>query len=60
MSDLETTIAERLGAFLEKNKVLTRENLPIEMEQKLVKCLLDGSVFSVVNSLAHLQDLKET
>jgi hypothetical protein len=60
MSDLETTIAERLSAFLEKNKVLTRKNLPIEMEQKLVKCLLDGSVFSVVNSLAHLQDLKET
>jgi hypothetical protein len=58
MSSLEDTIQMRLASFLENNPILDKQKIePVKL--KLVKCLLDGSVYSVVNSLAHLQDLKE-
>jgi hypothetical protein len=58
--DLQATITERLDTYLVNNSTLSQKGLPQDVRVNLVKCLLDGSVYSVVNSLMHLQELKET
>lgn len=58
--ELRLTIAERLGAYLANNSTLAQKELASDVRENLINCLLDGSVYSVVNSLMHLQELKET
>ncbi|KAI6230428.1 hypothetical protein M3Y99_01061900 [Aphelenchoides fujianensis] len=55
-------IEERLRHFVSDNAVLKAdaEFAAADVQRRLIDCLVDGSVLSVVESLSHLQDLKET
>lgn len=59
MDQLETKITQRLEAFKKKCEVV-QSKLDGNSTKRLVDCLLDGSVYAVIMSLEHLQDLKET
>jgi hypothetical protein len=58
--DLRTTITDRFNTYLANNPVLAQKELPPDIQENLIKSLLDGSVYSVVSSLTHLQELKES
>lgn len=59
-SDLRSTIDQRLGEYLSSNLLLGQYPHVLEARQGLVDSLLDGSVYSVVKSLNHLQEIKQT
>lgn len=59
MSNIEAMIGQRFKKFISTNTILAK-HVNQEIEKNIVKCLIDGSVYSIVNSLNHLQELKET
>jgi hypothetical protein len=59
MSSKRSEIEKRLAEFLSERPSLAETKLVPEVQEKLVSCLLDGSVYSSFCSLAHLQELKE-
>ena len=51
-------IGTRLKKFLEANPNLEKK-LTRELQKNLVTCLLDGTVYSIVDSLKDLQFIRE-
>ncbi|KAI6197938.1 Protein DGCR6 [Aphelenchoides besseyi] len=62
MSDRRLILEERLRHFVSENPNLktSSEFTDPDVQRRLLDSLVDGSVFSVVESLNHLQELKET
>ncbi|KAI6195309.1 Protein DGCR6 [Aphelenchoides besseyi] len=61
MSDRRLVLEERLRHFVSENPNLkSSSEFNSDVQRRLLDCLVDGSVFSVVESLNHLQELKET
>lgn len=58
--NLRETITDRLNEFYATCSESTKGVLAENVKTNLIDSLLDGSVYSVVNSLTHLQELKET
>ncbi|KAI6183160.1 Protein DGCR6 [Aphelenchoides bicaudatus] len=58
--NLRETITDRLNEFYAICSESTKGVLAENVKTNLIDSLLDGSVYSVVNSLTHLQELKET
>ncbi|CAD5228408.1 unnamed protein product [Bursaphelenchus okinawaensis] len=57
--DLKSEITERLDKFVQNGEI-DKQKLTKNVRDRLVDCLLDGTVYGVVSSLEHLQELKET
>ncbi|CAD5235412.1 unnamed protein product [Bursaphelenchus xylophilus] len=57
--DLKKEIGQKLEKFIE-NGGIEKEKLAGNVKERLVDCLLDGTVYGVVSSLEHLQELRET